>query len=222
MNRSGNWITIGAMMFMWALPTLRVDATCCGDCNGNGRVAINELITSVNDELNGCPMRFVDNGNGTITDNQTGLMWEKKTTAVNSGENLADPHDVDNLYTWSADSAPPYKPTGTAFTDLLYGFNAGSSPNGEDVNGCLAGHCDWRLPSVDELETILLKDDRCLVHPCIDALFGPTQSDDYVSNLTSLNEGVPDFVWEVSFDDGVLGASGKQTGHFVRAVRCGR
>ena len=60
------------------------------------------------------------------------------------------------------------------------------------------------------------------MHPCIDSLFGRTQSDDYVSNLTSLNEGVPDFVWEVSFDDGVLGASGKQTGQFVRAVRCGR
>ena len=26
------------------------------------------------------PPRFVDNGDGTITDNRTGLMWEKKTS----------------------------------------------------------------------------------------------------------------------------------------------
>jgi hypothetical protein len=44
--------------------------------------------------------RFVDNGDGTVTDNQTGLQWEKKTTAVGSVANLADPHDVDNAYTW--------------------------------------------------------------------------------------------------------------------------
>src|SRR5262245_48010939 len=40
--------------------------------------------------------RLTDNGNETITDSQTGLIWEKKTTAVGSGENLRDPRDVDN------------------------------------------------------------------------------------------------------------------------------
>ena len=30
----------------------------------------------------GVPPRFVDNGDGTVTDNQTGLQWEKKTTTV--------------------------------------------------------------------------------------------------------------------------------------------
>ncbi|TMA85936.1 MAG: DUF1566 domain-containing protein, partial [Deltaproteobacteria bacterium] len=27
-------------------------------------------------------MRFVDNGDGTVTDNETGLIWEKKTGTV--------------------------------------------------------------------------------------------------------------------------------------------
>jgi hypothetical protein len=43
---------------------------------------------------------FVDQGL-TVLDNRTGLAWEKKTTAVGSGVNVADLHDVDNLYTWA-------------------------------------------------------------------------------------------------------------------------
>src|SRR6059036_1572800 len=39
-------------------------------------------------------LRFVDNGDGTVTDNQTGLQWEKKDGA-DGVENYADPHDVD-------------------------------------------------------------------------------------------------------------------------------
>ena len=38
--------------------------------------------------------RFVDNGDGTVTDNQTGLMWEKKDSS-------GGVHDWDNTYTWA-------------------------------------------------------------------------------------------------------------------------
>src|SRR5207249_1065782 len=44
---------------------------------------------------------FCDLGNGTIKDTCTGRQWEKKTTAVGSGVNPADLHDVDNRYTWA-------------------------------------------------------------------------------------------------------------------------
>ena len=36
--------------------------------------------------------RFIDNGDGTVTDTQTGLMWEKKTS-LDSTSNASDPHD---------------------------------------------------------------------------------------------------------------------------------
>ena len=36
-----------------------------------------------------------DNGYGTVTDHQTGLMWEKKTPAGSGSV-----HDVNNKYTW--------------------------------------------------------------------------------------------------------------------------
>src|SRR2546429_7397381 len=65
-------------------------------------------------------LRFVDNGDGTVTDNQTGLQWEQKTTTVGSGVNLADPHDVDNSYTWSSSGTAA---DGTAFTDFLATLN---------------------------------------------------------------------------------------------------
>src|SRR5206468_6556965 len=44
---------------------------------------------------------FTDTGDGTIMDTCTGLQWEKKTTAVDSGPNPDDLHDVDNWYTWA-------------------------------------------------------------------------------------------------------------------------
>ena len=46
----------------------------------------------------GAPTRFVDNGDGTVCDHQTGLMWEMKN-ASDGDINLKNPRDVDNTYT---------------------------------------------------------------------------------------------------------------------------
>lgn len=71
---------------------------------------------------------FVDNGDGTILDTVTGLMWEK----------LSDDgsiHDKDDPYQWS-----------DAFTTKVAALNSG---------GGFAGHTDWRLPTVTEQLTIV-------------------------------------------------------------------
>jgi hypothetical protein len=57
--------------FIWAA---RADAQCCGDCDGDGRVSISDLVTAVNNSLdncgaptatptppNRCPSTFTDN-----------------------------------------------------------------------------------------------------------------------------------------------------------------
>jgi Protein of unknown function (DUF1566) len=125
-------------------------------------------------DTTGCSVvRFVDNGDGRVTDTQTGLMWEKKTTAVGSGPNYADPHDVDNYYSWSSTGTAP---DGTAFTEFLGALNNGTSSDGTTTTGCFANHCDWRLPTVEELAGIM---DPAAAgcgsgSPCIDPAFGPT------------------------------------------------
>lgn len=75
----------------------------------------------------GATLSFVDNGDGTITDTNTGLMWEK----------LSDDgsiHDWDNLYTWE-----------DAFAVKIAGLNSSS----------FAGHSDWRVPNKRELQSFV-------------------------------------------------------------------
>jgi hypothetical protein len=85
--------------------------------------------------------RWVDNGDGTATDSTTGLQWELKTDD-------GSVHDKDNTYTWGSTTAP-YPPNGTAFTDFI------ARLNGSADGVCFTGHCDWRLPTIGELLSIV-------------------------------------------------------------------
>lgn len=164
-------------------------------------------------------VRFQERGL-TVFDCDTGLEWEKKTTAVGSGQNFADPHDVDNTYTWTASMSLPYPPDGTAFTDFLVKLN---------TPPCFAGHCDWRLPSEEgqnppgtgakELESILLAPYPCGTSPCIDPIFGPTAADRYWSSTTDATG--PLGAWRVDFGDGGVDGDAKLGSRYVRAVRGG-
>lgn len=139
---------------------------------------------------------FVDNGNGTITDNQTGLMWEKKDQAGGL-------HQYDTSYTWagrcsdnslcqpdavaaSACSAATggalgcsecsvgscnVDPLGLGAPTTIWGWLM-------QLNGAhFAGHSDWRLPTVSrdggtpELETIRAAPYPCGTNPCVPAVF---------------------------------------------------
>lgn len=152
------------------------------------------------------PVRFIDNGDGTVTDTSTGLMWEKKTDDGTI-------HDKDNGYSWS--TGEPYNPDGTAFFTFLATLN-GPAP--------FAGHDDWRLPTITELLTIVdLTKGYCGggTGACIDeAVFGPTQADYYWSASTA--SGAPLYAWCLRFFSGAAGVEGKPTlVDYVRAVRGG-
>jgi hypothetical protein len=146
--------------------------------------------------------RFVDNGNGTVSDTLTGLMWEKKTDDGTI-------HDKDNFYNWSSSGTAP---DGEAYIIFLATLNNCTSGDGTTISGGFAGHCDWRLPTIAELQTIIVG-----INPTI---FGPTQSDYYWSSTTLA--GIPLNAWGVYFYDGSLFTADKgSTPNYVRAVRGG-
>ena len=153
----------------------------------------------------GAPLAYVDNGNGTVTDLNTGLVWEK----------LSDDgtvHDKDNLYTWA-----------DAFTAHVATLNGMS----------FAGHTDWRLPNVRELQSIV---DYQTINPAVASAFNNncsrgcqattcscTASGDYWSSTSSVSD--PSGAWYVTFSYGRVDAfgrsGGKSSAAFVRAVRGG-
>lgn len=162
--------------------------------------------------------RFVDNGDGTITDNATGLMWEKKDSD-DGVQDFSNPHDVDNLYSWTstADSNLT-NGDGTAFTDFLSRLNQEATDNPDST--CFAAHCDWRIPRLAELRSILLEQFPCSSNPCIDPIFGLTEATNYWSY--TFFAGDPSVGWCVNFLNGFVNNVDKFDQVYVRAVRDGR
>jgi hypothetical protein len=168
----------------------------------------------------GTACRYLDNGDGTVTDLNTGLQWEKKNNS-DGIVNDAHPRDADNIYSWSASGTAA---DGTAYTDFLSKLNNGASTDGgamTAITGCFAGHCDWRLPTIVELQGIVdMTQGVCGggSGACIDPAFGPTQADRYWSATTSA--GNPDYAWGVFFY-GSENFNSKTDTNYVRAVRGG-
>lgn len=158
-----------------------------------------------------CNIRYVGNGDGTLTDNQTRLQWKKKTGTPGEaivcpgGAPCGNPHDVNNIYTWSDTGSAP---DGKVFTDFVVALNTSG----------LAGHDDWRLPTITELQTILLEPFPCGASPCIgDLTFGPTQPAAYWSSTAHASIG--DVAWLVYFNNGDVYVYEKEFPLFARAVR---
>lgn len=135
---------------------------------------------------------YTDLGNGTVRDNVTGLVWEKKTSMDNVS-NYSNPHDADNEYTW-CDPNPGTNGgrQGTCgdhdtqdFIDQLNNTNFG-------------GHNDWRLPTVKELATLA---DLGRFYPAIDPVFAATTWHDlYWSSTTVASNSA--IAWHVYFLNG--------------------
>ncbi len=124
-------------------------------------------------------------------------------------------------------------PDSGAFTNFLAKLNDpvfGVAATMSDVTGCFAAHCDWRLPIIGELRTILVgpyaapgQATTCSAAPCIDpgfaAVGGPTGSSIYWS--ASTDAGAPDRAWSAYFGNGLVFERNKTNFNHVRAVRAG-
>jgi hypothetical protein len=144
----------------------------------------------------GVPLQYVDNGDGTVTDLNTGLMWEKK-------DDSGGLHDKDNTYTWSGDG------TEETIWDWIEDVNA------EGGTG-FAGYNDWRIPNVRELASIV---NYGVFNPSIDAIFGPTAAAAYWSSTTFA--GNTNLAWFVNLFGGNVVSGDKALSFFVIAVRGG-
>jgi hypothetical protein len=119
---------------------------------------------------------YTDNGDGTVTDKVTGLMWQQAVPPAS--------------YTWA--NAVAYCPTLT-----------------------LAGHSDWRLPSVIELVSIV---DLGQFSPSINGKYFPSTPANFFWSSSPV-AGSPSLAWLVYFDNGNTGSVVVSGTDFVRCVR---
>jgi uncharacterized protein DUF1566 len=171
---------------------------------------LNTLATAA-----GIACRYQDNADGTVTDFDTGLQWEQKTDD-------GSVHDTDNdFYPWTG-TIGGTTPSGSAFTVFLGTLNNGTSSDATATSGCFAGHCDWRLPAIEELTGIF---DCSSGSPCIDQVaFGPMRDNLPTNNFWSAttSAGDPTYAWLVNFMGTGTGTSLKMDfgpGEHARAVR---
>jgi hypothetical protein len=150
----------------------------------------------------GLARSYTDNGDGTITDGRTGLMWEKQSSFDGSINDSAD------TYTWQ-----------TAFTVKIAALNGIA----------FAGHTDWRLPNQLELYSLL---DLGKKNPAVSAAFDTNcvsectvltcscTISEYYWSSTTYEDGTA-LGWYVDFSNGYAGAAIKSSSLRVRAVRGG-
>jgi len=203
--------------------------TMCWDSSGT---AISCSRTGQDGDVRaGASLSYTDNGDGTITDNNTGLMWEKK-----DDNNAGGVHDKDTSYTW-ANALGTFIPQlnnrckNDETVDCTTNGDTDCTTGTGDACG-FAGHRDWRLANVKELQSIVNYQN---FNPAVSSEFNtgcvPTctvltcsctasAASDYWSSTTLADS--PNDAWGVLFFNGGVNFGNKGGDNlFVRAVRGG-
>ncbi len=140
---------------------------------------------------------FVDNGNGTVTHQKTGLVWMRCSLGQ----------------AWDSVAGSC---TGTASTYTWQGaLQAAEIMN---VNGGYAGQIDWRLANKNELISLIER--RCWSPSLNEAIFPNTPINPYWSSSPNVNS--PLLSWFIDYSTGRTGVITKTNLYHVRLVRGGR
>lgn len=142
--------------------------------------------------------RFTDHGDGTVTDNLTGLVWLKNAYVANATR------------TWAQ-----------AFSDITE-LNTSGTMNGNaagDTSNGGSHQTDWRLPNVRELQSLI---DYANFSPALPTghPFTNVQNASYWSSSTSAV--FPGGAWFVNLHDGHLNFGNKSITNRVWPVRSGQ
>jgi hypothetical protein len=134
---------------------------------------------------------LLDNGDGTVTDWNTGLMWKQ----CSEGQNEQGCAGTASVFDWQAALQVP---------DTL------------NVSGGYAGHTDWRLPNIKELRSIV--EEACFSPAINSDRFPNTPHANFWSS--SVTVGQSGYSWYVYFRYGVVSYYGNRSGErHVRLVR---
>jgi len=140
---------------------------------------------------------FVPNGDGTAADSDTGLVWDRCAWGS----------------TWNAASTSCASTGAETFT-WAGALSAATAANAANH----LGHNDWRLPSKNELESLV--DISATASPVIDPVFPwPYAGADFWSSTTST--AAPSGAWRVDFASGSVGVEEKTVALRVRLLRGG-
>ncbi len=140
----------------------KADGACptTGDAGAIGD-AVGALATELVKSVSGA--RFIDNGDGTVTDTEQGVNWQKSTAGTGSPSSIDDVHST---------------------CDLLPHL---SSINGDESVEGLGGRNDWSLPTLAQLQSIL----DCSSPPCVfvDPILGANPTPASVGSTYMLTSG---------------------------------
>jgi hypothetical protein len=188
------------------------------DCAGTGQDG---------DIRAGAPLRYRDNGNGTITDLNTRLTWEKKSD--DGGR-----HDWDNSYNWDQAFAYVRELNNSCARDASVSCSADADCAGVGGRCGFAGRRDWYLPNVKQLQSIVNYEKHNENHePAVSPAFhtgcepGATVltgscTKPFAGYWSSTSYArIPNIAWNVHFGLGFVTAHGKNVIFHVRAVRGG-
>ena len=158
-------------------------ALAVAECNNHRNV---DIVITRPDSL------YTDHGDGTVTDNATGLMWQKCSQGLSASDCLTGGAQT---YIWQA------------------ALTAAKTANTNNDSG----YSDWRLPNKNELESLV--EDACSAPDTAinTSMFPNTLADWYWSSSPSTS--YTEAAWIVDFGRGDVRTDGKDQGDYVRLVR---
>ena len=137
---------------------------------------------------------FTDNGNGTVTDNTTGLVWQQCSAGLSGADCTTG---MAGTYTW--ENAISY------CESLSFG-----------------GYTDWRLPNIKELRSIADSTKNNPTIDIV--YFPSTQWSGYLARYWSSTTHAyyTSYAWLVHFSDSSVDGDDKTDNYYVRCVRGGQ